>query len=122
MIEKRGRWYARNSNGLVVSDEGISGISTLEKARSGFPSRAQRALRRMESLSPRLILSSECAGGSSGRETPINSADSRRVETDERRWWCEAGRAERDAFGIKAGDSVAGEGREMELFRERDRP
>lgn len=34
------------------------------------------------------MLSSELERGILGRETPIKSADSRRVETDERRrWW-----------------------------------
>lgn len=66
----------------------ISGISTLLNETSGLPSRAQRARRLMESFSPRLMLSSEVEWGRSGRATPIISADSWRVETDERRrWW-----------------------------------
>lgn len=69
-----------------------SGIWTLEYETSCFPSKAQRARRRIESFSPRLMLSSEVDGGRSGRDTPINSADSRRVETEERRRWCELGR------------------------------
>lgn len=67
----------------------ISGISTLAKETSGFPSRAQSARRRIESLSPKLTLESEFEGGSSGSETPMSSADSVRVETEERRRWCE---------------------------------
>jgi len=43
----------------------------------------------MESFSPRLMLSSEVAGGKSGSDTPMSSADSRRVETEERRLWWE---------------------------------
>jgi hypothetical protein len=35
------------------------------------------------------MLSSDVAGGRSGMETPIISADSRRVDTEERRLWCE---------------------------------
>jgi hypothetical protein len=80
----------RNSE-ILRSISGVlsSGISTGEKP-SGLdlPSRAQRARRRMESLSPRLTLSSLLEADSAGRETPMTSADSRRVETDERRrWW-----------------------------------
>ena len=39
-------------------------------------------------MSPRLMLSSELDKGILGRETPIKSADSLRVDTEERRrWW-----------------------------------
>ena len=43
----------------------------------------------MESLSPRLMLSSLLEADRAGRATPMTSADSRRVETDERRRWCD---------------------------------
>lgn len=84
----------------------------------------------MESLSPKLMLSSELAVGSSGRETPISSADSRRVETDERRWWWEVGRlggrlrdaeGESGTVGGRAGAEEERGKEEMELLRERDR-
>lgn len=39
--------------------------------------------------------------GKSGRETPINSADSRRVDTEDRRRWCEL-RFEDDATAVLA--------------------
>jgi hypothetical protein len=39
----------------------------------------------MESLSPRLMLSSLLEVERTGRGTPITSADSRRVDTEERR-------------------------------------
>jgi siroheme synthase (precorrin-2 oxidase/ferrochelatase) len=66
-----------------------SGISTGEKPSGlGLPSRAQRARRRTESLSPRLMLSSLLEVDRTGRETPMTSAESLRVERDEqRRWW-----------------------------------
>ena len=81
----------RNSEILLsISGELNSGISTGEKPSAlGFPSKAQRARRRMESLSPRLKLSSLLEAERAGRETPMTSADSRRVETDERRRWCD---------------------------------
>jgi len=75
VIEQR---HVQNSNFLVESSGVLmSGISTLENAlRSDFPSRAHRALRRTESLSPRLMLSSETERGRLATETPIKSADS----------------------------------------------
>jgi hypothetical protein len=80
----------RNSE-ILRSISGVpsSGISTGEKPSGvGLPSSAQRARRRTESLSPRLMLSSLLETDRVGRGTPITSADSRRVETDEqRRWW-----------------------------------
>ena len=72
------RRHAQNSN-FFVESSGVpmSGISTLENAlRSDFPSRAHRALRLTESLSPRLMLSSETERGRLATETPIKSADS----------------------------------------------
>jgi len=81
----------RNSE-ILLSISGVlnSGISTGEKPSAlGLPSKAQRARRRMESLSPRLMLSSLLEAERVGRETPMTSADSRRVETDERRRWCD---------------------------------
>lgn len=67
----------QNSNFLGSSGTPMSGISTLENGlKSGFPSRAHRALRRTESLSPRLILSSETERGRLATETPMRSADS----------------------------------------------
>lgn len=81
----------RNSE-ILLSISGVlnSGISTGEKPSAlGLPSKAQRARRRMESLSPRLKLSSLLEAERAGRETPMTSADSRRVETDERRRWCD---------------------------------
>ena len=72
-----------------ISDAEKSGISTLLKAISALPSRAKRARRRIESFSPKLTLSSEVAGGRSGTDIPISSADSCRVETEERRLWWE---------------------------------
>lgn len=77
----------RNSE-ILRSISGVlsSGISTGKKASMvGLPSRAQRARRRIESLSPMLMLSSLLEADRAGRETPMTSADSRRVETDERR-------------------------------------
>lgn len=76
---------------IIFSMSGVvsSGISTLLKDNECFPSSAHRARRRMESLSPKLTLSSSDAEGISGRETPINSADSRRVDTEDLRRWCE---------------------------------
>jgi hypothetical protein len=59
------RLHVQNSN-FFVESSGVpmSGISTLENAlRSDFPSRAHSALRRTESLSPRLMLSSETERG-----------------------------------------------------------
>ena len=72
---------------IIFSTSGVgsSGISTLLYETSGLPSRAQSARRRIESFSPRLMLSSEVDGGNSGRVMPISSADSWRVDTDERR-------------------------------------
>lgn len=62
----------------------------------------------------------------------MSSADSWRVDTDDRRRWWEVGRLGRDALAIKGGDSGAEEEREgdeedrgkeeIDLFRERDRP
>jgi len=72
------RLHVQNSN-LFAESSGVpmSGISTLENVlRSDFPSRAHRALRRTESLSPRLMLSSETERGRLATETPIKSADS----------------------------------------------
>lgn len=46
----------------------------------------------MESLSPKLTLSSDEDGGRATTSTPIISADSTRVETEDRRRWCEVGR------------------------------
>jgi len=57
-----------------------------------LPSRARRARRRIESLSPKLTLSSDEDGGRVTTSTPIISADSTRVETEDRRRWCEVGR------------------------------
>jgi hypothetical protein len=76
------------SSDILRSISGVfsSGISTGEKPSGlGFPSRAQRARRRMESLSPRLMLSSLLEVDRAGRETPMTSAESRRVERDEQR-------------------------------------
>lgn len=84
-----GIFYVQKSN-IIFSITGVesSGISTLEYDTSGLPSSAHRARRRIESFSPRLMLSSEVDGGRSGTDTPIISADSWRVETeDRRRWW-----------------------------------
>ena len=79
------------SSEILRSISGVfnSGISTGEKPSGlGLPSRAQSALRRTESLSPRLILSSLLDVDRAGRDTPITSAESLRVERDEqRRWW-----------------------------------
>jgi hypothetical protein len=72
------RLHVQNSN-FFVESSGVpmSGISTFEKVlRSDFPSRAHSALRRTESLSPRLMLSSETERGRLATETPIKSADS----------------------------------------------
>src|SRR6266508_2348314 len=74
---------------LSISDVEKSGISTLLKVMSALPSRAKRARRRIESFSHRLMLSSEVEGGRSGTDIPISSADSCRVETEERRLWWE---------------------------------
>ena len=83
-----GRHILKSNKSFSRSGVPISGISTLEKEVSGFPSRAKSARRRIESLSPRLTLLSEFDDGRSGRETPMSSADSVRVETEEwRRWW-----------------------------------
>ena len=70
---------------LSMSELDNSGISTLGQGASGLPSRAQRARRRMESFSPKLTLSSEGQCGKSGIVTPMISADSWRVDTEERR-------------------------------------
>lgn len=71
----------------------MSGISTVLVFSPNplIPSSAWSALLRIESLSPKLMLSSEDDGGNSGSVTPMISADSTRVETDERRRWWEFG-------------------------------
>lgn len=81
--------FVADRSNIIFSMFGVesSGISTLLKETSCFPSRAHRARRRIESLSPKLTLSSREADGKSGRETPINSADSRRVDTEDLRRW-----------------------------------
>jgi hypothetical protein len=81
--------YSRKENaGLAVSGVPSSGSSMLEnEPRSEQPSRARSARRRMESLSPRLMLSSVVR--SSGTATPMRSADSCRVDTEDCRRWCE---------------------------------
>ena len=89
-----------------ISDVEKSGISTLLKAISALPSRAKRARRRMESFSPRLTLSSEVVGGRSGTDIPISSADSCRVETEERRLWWEL-RLPGDRAAPPAADDMA---------------
>jgi hypothetical protein len=67
----------QKSKGLsMISGVVSSGISTLVKAKSNFPSRAMRALLRMESFSPKGMFPSEEETGRSGKETPIISADS----------------------------------------------
>jgi hypothetical protein len=79
----------RNSE-ILRSISGVlsSGISTGEKPSGlGLPSRAQRARRRIESLSGRAMLSSLLEAERAGKATPMTSADSRRVDTDERRRW-----------------------------------
>jgi hypothetical protein len=89
---KRGKEKSIRNSEILLSISGVlnSGISTGEKPSAlGFPSKAQRARRRMESLSPRLKLSSLLEAERAGRDTPITSADSRRVDTDERRRWCD---------------------------------
>ena len=78
------------SSEILRSISGVlsSGISTGEKSSGlGLPSSAQRARRRMESLSPRLMLSSLWEVERAGKATPMTSADSRRVDTEERRRW-----------------------------------
>lgn len=83
--------FIRNSE-ILLSISGLlnSGISTGAKISAvDLPSNAQRARRRMESLSPRLMLSSLLEADRAGRATPMTSADSRRVETEERRRWCD---------------------------------
>ena len=88
--------YMKNGNDVRSSEilrsiSGVpsSGISTGENPSGlGLPSSAQRARRRMESLSPRFMLSSLLEVERVGKATPMTSADSRRVETEERRrWW-----------------------------------
>lgn len=71
----------------------------------------------MESLSPRLMLSSDFDVGRSGTETPIISADSRRVDTEDLRRWWEVGRC---CFGGAAVDMslvVLTQGAESEIGR-----
>lgn len=83
------------------------------------------------------MLSSETERGRLATETPIKSADSWRVETEERRRWCElrleAGTGERladapgwpekvDATGDASAERAGREKEEeTERFRERDR-
>ena len=47
----------------------------------------------------------------------MSSADSRRVETEERRWWWEAGRA----WAVSGGEAGEGAGTEGMELRERER-
>jgi hypothetical protein len=55
---------------------------------TSLPLSAQRARRRIESLSPRLRLSSLLEVERVGRVTPMTSTHSRRVNAEERRrWW-----------------------------------
>src|SRR5260221_4809232 len=89
---KKGKEMSIRNSEILLSISGVlnSGISTGKKSSAlGFPSKAQRARRRMESLSPRLKLSSLLEAERAGRETPMTSADSRRGETSERRRWCD---------------------------------
>ncbi len=105
------------SSEILRSISGVfsSGISTGEKLSGiGLPSRAQRARRRMESLSPRLMLSSLLEVDRAGRETPMTSAESRRVERDEqRRWWD-------PRFAAVAGVELSCDSEEMEPEDERE--
>ena len=73
--------------GFGCSSLSKSGICTvlLLSPRSHLPSRVRSALLRTESLSPKLILSSELEAGRSVKLMRIISADSTRVETEDRR-------------------------------------
>lgn len=93
----------------MASGDAMSGISTLEKLKSRFPSRAKRARWRTESLSPKFLSSME----DSGRDTPIKPADSVRVETEERRLWWELRLEE-----SRAGREGAEDEKERELGRD----
>jgi hypothetical protein len=94
--------HSRNEKaGLATSGLPSWGISMLEKAPSSErPSSARRARRRMESLSPRLMFSSWAR--SSVAATPMTSADSRRVESEDCRRWCEC----RRELGAESGGVV----------------
>jgi hypothetical protein len=84
-----GRKQRSQKSNIIFSISGVpsSGISTLLNETSGLPSNAHNARRRMESFSPKLTLSSMETEGISGSETPISSADSRRVDTEDLRRW-----------------------------------
>jgi hypothetical protein len=123
------------SSEILRSISGVlsSGISTGEKLSGlGLPPRAQRALQQID-LSPRLMLSSLLEVERAGRVTPMTSADSRRVDTEERRrWWelrfgCEREEMEfedecEDEKGISLKEEKESEGEtEIETLREWER-
>lgn len=86
-----------------------------------MPSRAQSALRRTESFS---LLSSEIDCDKSGTAIPIISADSRRVETEDLRLWCElrleeGGGASLRIAGVDLDAAKVNE--DMDVFRECER-